>query len=191
MEFDSGNTSAGTPVVKLYEQGNTVSGALAFFDNQTTQSRDYTTEELETWADGSPKMLTELYLLVDAADGAYTDKDRTETVDGGDLVRIIVRGSTWFQWKDALEAYKEAGHRLSTDMHVKWTFEGTEPSSNPKYGPKNIRSFVLTHKGGGAALHAAADTKSGEIAEQVQERRQAIRNEPAATATTFDNEEPF
>lgn len=189
-EFDTETSGSPYKVVKLYDIGNSVSGAVVFFDTKTTQARDYTTEQLKTWDDGSPQYLTEIYLLVDGEENAFLDSDKTMPAVKGEIVRIICDGSTWFQWKEALAGFREAGNTFSTDTHILWVFDRTEPSSNPKYGAKNVKVFTLTDKGGGAALHAAADKSSGDIADSIVAYRAKRDALPVAAPTTFD-EEPF
>jgi hypothetical protein len=86
-------------------------------------------------------------------------------------------------------------------MHILWVFDRQEPSSNPKYGNKNIRTFTLSPGGGGAQVHAAAATKSEEVKAAVEERKKAYAAAAAgqeawpktagqAIATTF-SEDPF
>ena len=189
-EFDTETGGSPYKVVKLYDLGNSVSGAVVYFDTKTTQARDYTTEQLKTWDDGSPQYLTEIYLLVDGEENAFLDAAKTMPAAKGEIVRIICDGSTWFQWKEALAAFREAGNTFSTDTHILWVFDRTEPSSNPKYGPKNVKVFTLTDKGGGAALHAAADTASKGVLDSIVTYRALRDATPAAPVTTFD-EEPF
>ncbi len=192
-------SKTGYPVAKLYEIGDCVSGALVYFDNKSLQARDYSTDTPINWPDGSPKMLTELYILVDRAENCFTSQDRDTPVVAGDIVRIIADGSTWFEWKTSFEAYRDAGHPFSTDMHILWVFDRQEPSSNPKYGNKNIRTFTLSPLGGGQQLHAAAVTKSVEVKDAIQERLEAFAAaaaqpeavSPAQAIATAFNEDPF
>ena len=192
IELDDGTTGGSSiPTVRLYEKGATVGGNLVLFTNKSMQAQNYNTQELEFWDNGTPKYLTELFIMTDTVENSVLDKDSEVPAVRGDVCRIVVEGSSWFEWKDALAAFKEAGNKLSTDTHILWVYDRDEPSSNPRYNDKKVKTFTLVNRPGSDSARAAEEAHASVKAVVAARGEDTLAAASASAAVVFDNEQPF
>lgn len=178
LELDA-PSSGGPPSIKFDKPGAYV--VCGIVDVKEYQQRDLKTGEMETWADGKPKMGKLVTALVISHEDAGTGPKSEPLTPAapGDLVSFYCQGGKHFTWRDAV---REHGKVLVGDV-MKWERLEDKPPTQRGYDPQRVYRAALR----------SPEARDGDIVDRCAAARIAQANRPAVDEPThgFDQGDPF
>lgn len=163
------------PATQFRYAGEKVIGAVA--DVTELQDRDYNTGKPKTWDNGDPVMVTRVTLVVTQTRENVHAAD--EPINGGDNVRVWIRGQNRTAWRTALRAHRvglEVG-QIVTAAYLK------DEQTRRGWNPRKVLGFNI--RGPRTAEEQEAGEKAAELFEQLNRPRTPVPS-PAETQPTAE-----